>query len=201
MPRAPAINFPPLVKWSGYRWSVFALLLVAISVGLDNFAAATAIGVFGVDRNLRLRVALIFGIFEAGMPLVGLALGNSMAHGLGTAAQPIAGAVLGLVGVYAVASELIAERGSPMESKPGTRRLVMIGGALSVDNLAIGFALGVYHLNLIAAAVIIAVVSVALSLLGLEIGSRLAGRLGQRGGLVGGLVLIVLAVAIGTGLL
>lgn len=59
---------------------VLALLLVAVSLGLSNFAAAIGIGVTSVDAGTRLRVGLIFGIFEAGMPLVGLLLGHSLAY-------------------------------------------------------------------------------------------------------------------------
>ena len=50
---------------------MLALLLVAVSLGLSNFAAAIAIGITGVDRRLRLRIALAFGVFEAGMPIAG----------------------------------------------------------------------------------------------------------------------------------
>ncbi len=43
---------------------MFALLLVAASLGLSNFAAAIGIGVSGVDTQTRLRVGIIFGIFD-----------------------------------------------------------------------------------------------------------------------------------------
>jgi putative Mn2+ efflux pump MntP len=180
---------------------VFALLLIALSVGLDNFGAATAIGVSGVDRKLRVRIALIFGVFEATMPVLGLLLGHSFAHDLGTAARPIGGILLGLVGAYAIVTELVGKGGNKKVAEPSVKRLMVIGAALSIDNLVIGFALGAYHANLVVAAITIAAVSVVLSLLGLEVGRHLGERLGQRGELVGGAVLIVVGVAIGTGLL
>ena len=180
---------------------MLALLLVAVSVGLDNFGAATAIGVSGVDRELRLRVALIFGVFEAAMPVVGLLLGHSLARTLGATAKPIGGAVLGLAGAYVVVTQLVGPREAAKEPELGVKRLVLIGAALSIDNLVIGFALGAYRVNLVVAALTIAAVSVALSLLGLEIGGRLGERLGRRSELVGGAVLVVVGVAIGTGLL
>jgi len=180
---------------------VLALLLVALSVGLDNFGASTALGVSGVDRKLRLRIALIFGVFEATMPLVGLLLGHSVAHDLGGAARPIGGALLGIAGVYAVVSELLGEKSTDRAPDPGVRRLVLIGAALSIDNLVVGVALGTYHVGLLVAAVTIGAVSVALSLLGLEVGSRLKGPLGQRSELAGGAVLALVGLAIGTGLL
>jgi putative Mn2+ efflux pump MntP len=55
---------------------MLALLLVAASLGLSNFAASIAIGISGVDRQLRVRVALAFGLFECGMPILGPLLGR-----------------------------------------------------------------------------------------------------------------------------
>jgi len=179
---------------------VVALLLVALSVGLDNFGAATAIGVSGVDRRLRLRVGIVFGIFEAGMPILGILVGHSVARDLGSYANPLAGGVLGLAGVYAVLTELIGTKAPPGNPELGFKRLVLLGAALSIDNLVIGFALGTFHVGLALAAVVIGLVSTVLSLLGLEVGSRLGERFGQRSELIGGVVLILVGVAVGTGL-
>ena len=75
------------------------------------------------------------------------------------------------------------------------------GGALSIDNLAVGFALGTFHINLAAAAVVIGAVSVTMSLIGLELGSRIGAKTGERGELLGGLVLIAVGIAIASGIL
>jgi putative Mn2+ efflux pump MntP len=180
---------------------VVALLLVALSVGLDNFAASTALGVAGVDRRLRLWVALIFGFFEGGMPVAGLLLGHSLAHRFGGSAKLAAGAILGAAGAYAIVSSLTGRQDERAPLELRVRRLLLLGLALSIDNLVIGFALGTTHVNLLVAALTIAVVSVGLSLVGLEIGGRLGAKLGQRSEVVGGSVLVLVGIAIATGLL
>jgi putative Mn2+ efflux pump MntP len=180
---------------------VLALLLVAVSIGLDNFGAATALGISGVDRSLRIRVALIFGVFEAAMPVVGLVIGSSLAHAVGGASKAIAGALLCLAGTYAIVAELVGEKNTPAKGELSTRRLAVVGAALSIDNIVIGFALGTYHVSIAAAVILIAAMSVVLSPLGLEVGSRLGDRLGRRSELIGGVVLVVVGVAVGTGLL
>lgn len=180
---------------------MFTLVLVALSVGLDNFGAATAIGVSGVDRVLRLRIAVIFGAFEAGMPIAGVFLGHSVARELGDAAKPFAGALLGLVGAFAVISHAMGSHQRNRAQGRDVRSLLVIGAALSIDNLVIGFSLGSTRVNVAVAALTIGVVSVALSLLGLEVGRRLGERVGQRSELVGGAMLILIGVAVGTGLL
>ena len=185
---------------------MLALLLVAVSLGLSNFAAAIGIGVAGVDAGTRLRVGLIFGIFEAGMPLVGLLLGHSLAYTLGGAAHWIGVALLIATGGYAVLQAVRDQAWDQHQpaagaDRPRTGRLLVTGIALSIDNLAIGFALGAYHVNLAAAAVIIGAVSVTLSLVGLELGDRLGTKTGERGELLGGLVLIAVGIAIASGIL
>jgi manganese efflux pump family protein len=199
-----------------------ALLLVAVAVGLSNFAAAVGIGVSGVDARTRLRIGLVFGLFEAGMPLVGLLLGHGLAEDLGHAARWTAAGILAACGGYAVLQAVRghdaapAVPGQPGEPAPGDEpgtqeepapqsglglgRLLITGLALSIDNLAVGFALGAYHVSLPLAAVIIGTVSVALSLAGLELGARIGARAGQRGELLGGLVLIGVGVAVAAGM-
>ena len=185
---------------------MLALLLVALSLGLSNFAAAIGIGVTGVDAGTRLRVGLIFGIFEAGMPILGLLLGHSLAQALGSAAHWIGAALLIATGGYTVLQAIRGQAREEHQPAAGanqlrTGQLLVTGIALSIDNLAVGFALGAYHVNIAAAAVIIGAVSVTLSLAGLELGDRLGTKVGKRGELIGGLVLIAVGIAIASGIL
>ena len=183
-----------------------ALLVVALAIGLDNFGAAVALGVSGVDARFRLRLALVFGIFEAAMPIIGLVIGRSAANALGTAAPALAGALIGAMGVFAVVTALVERRRGAAGGKaprarqqPGLLRLVLLGAALSIDNLVIGFALGTYDVSIVVAVAVIAVVSVGLALLGLELGRRLGSQVGANSELVGGGVLIVVGLLIGSG--
>jgi manganese efflux pump family protein len=188
---------------------VFALLLVAVSLGISNFAAAVGLGVTGVRAVTRLRVGVVFGVFEAGMPVLGLAAGRGLAVTLGHAARWTGAALLIAAGAYAVAQSLRAGRGSGVAgTRPAdgpaaesTARMLVSGLALSIDNLVIGFALGTYHVSVAVAAAVIGGVSVAMSLAGLELGARLGRPVGRHGELVGGLVLVVVGAAIGAGVL
>ena len=185
---------------------MLALLLVALSLGLSNFAAAIGIGVSGIDGRTRLRVGVIFGLFEGGMPILGLLLGRGLANTLGHAAHWIGAALLVATGLYAVVQAIRSARrqqdqAGVLPAGQRTGRLLVTGAALSIDNLAVGFALGTFHVNLAVAAVVIAVVSVALSLIGLELGNRLGAKTGERGELLGGLVLIGVGIAVASGVL
>lgn len=184
---------------------MLALLLVAASLGMSNFAASVGIGAAGADRGTRLRVGIIFGSFETGMPVLGLLLGHDLAQALGHAARWTGSGLLVAIGLCALRQAIRAEReaGRPRARSAGVpaRRLLIAGFALSLDNLAVGFALGTYHVSLAVAAAVIGAVSVAMSLLGLELGHKLGARTGQRGELIGGLVLIGAGVALAAGVI
>ena len=210
---------------------MLALFLVAASVGLSNFGAAIALGVSGVDARTRLRVGLVFGAFVAGMPVVGLLVGVQVASTLGHAARWISGGLLIAVGLYALVKAAragVAERRSGVPGQPdigpsapgqpavepgsprqpaigpgaaGLGRLLVAGLALSLDNLVVGFALGTYRTSIAVAALVIGAVSVALSLIGLELGARIGRRAGDHGGQLAGLVLISVGIAIASGAL
>jgi manganese efflux pump family protein len=184
---------------------MFALTLVALSLGLSNMAAAIGIGVGGVSPRTRLRVGLIFGLFEAGMPVLGLLIGHGLASLVGRQARWLAAGLLIAVGCYGVFSGLRANRAADPEraerSVPELLRLLASGLALSIDNLVVGFALGSYQVGIVAGAVVIGTVSVALSLAGLEFGARIGRRAGERGQVVGGVILAGVGLAVGFGAL
>jgi len=208
---------------------VLALLLLAAALGLSNLAAAIGIGVGGVDGGTRVRIAVVFGLFEAGMPVLGLVLGHRLADSLGQAARWLGGAVLIAVGVWGLVHAWRApengapeggapeggagESGVPGAAEGGERarpqrtgrqpigRMLIGGLVLSGDNLAAGFALGAYHTGIVMAAVVFGVVSVAMSLVGLELGARIGAAAGERSELIACALLIVVGVIIAAGVL
>src|SRR5580698_11610419 len=61
--------------------NVFKLLAFTLPLCLDTFAVAFAVlGEMRLTRAQRIRVIVLFIAFEAGMPLVGVALGAPLAH-------------------------------------------------------------------------------------------------------------------------
>ena len=78
---------------------------------------------------------------------------------------------------------------------------MVAGLALSIDNLVIGFGLGVTKTPLVASLLVFAVVSVGLSLAGLELGRTLGARMQGRADWVAGVVLIAVGALIAANVL
>ncbi len=180
---------------------LLTLLLVAVSVGLDNFAASIALGLAGVDRALRLRTALVFGLFEAGMPVIGLLVGRGLSATLGSSARYVAGGLLIAAGAQVAIEAARGEERPTARESASMGRMVVLGAGLSVDNLVVGFALGAHGGSVLRAIVVIGVISVGLSLAGLELGSRLGARVERGSELLAAAVLVGVGLAILLGLL
>jgi len=185
---------------------MIALLLAAAAVGLSNLAAAVGIGVAGVNARVRLRVGVVFGVFEAGMPVVGLLIGQQLASEVGRVVRWPGAILLMLIGVLGVVRSLKARSASPPPAEApalipqrSTVRLLASGLVLSMDNLVVGFALGTYGVGILAGALVIGAVSVVMSLAGLELGGLLGRWAGRRGDQMSGAVLILVGAAIAGG--
>jgi len=182
--------------------ATLSLLLVSVSVGLSNFAGAIGIGLSGINARTRIRVGVAFGFFEALMPLIGLVLGEAVAGYIGHhLAGYVAGGILILTGLYTILQgrQVKAEDTGPRRLQ--THRLIITALALSLDNLAVGFALGGLDIPIILAAATMGIVSVAMSLAGLELGHRLGRRVEEWSEEIGGVVLILVGIAVAIGIL
>jgi putative Mn2+ efflux pump MntP len=176
---------------------MLALLLAAIAVGFGNFGASVSIGLSGTTRATRVRVGIVFGIFEAGMPLVGLLAGRGVARALGDVSGYVGGTLLIGIGAWQLVQAFRTSRepATPM----ALRRLLLTGLALSMDNLVVGFSLGVQHTSLVEAVVVFGTVSVCLSLLGLEVGRRLGAVVEVGAEYLAGLILMAVGLIVAVG--
>ena len=145
------------------------------------------------------------------MPIVGLVAGAGVASAIGHAARWIGAVVLIVIGLVTVIQALRqpAEPGRRRRPPADARcshtdslgRLIISAFALSLDNLAAGFALGTMHVGVAEGAIVIGAVSVVMSLAGLELGGRIGAAAGRRGEQIGGAILVGVGVAIAAGVL
>ena len=170
------------------------LLAFVLPLGLDSFAVATAIGAAqATTASQRLRISLVLMIFEGGMPLIGLGLGTALARGIGQVAGYLAGAAVIAIGAWMLLAEDKDEQDKAR--RLATSRglaLIALGVSISLDELAIGFTIGLAHLPVTAVIVAIALQAFIAAQLGLAIGARIGERSRERAEQVAGIALILL---------
>jgi len=173
---------------------VVKLLAFVLPLGLDSFAVAAAIG---ASRALsgwqRLRISLVFVIFEGGMPLIGLGLGTALARGIGQVADYLAGAAVIAIGAWMLlAGDKDEEDKADRLTSSHGLALVALGISISLDELAIGFTIGLAHLPVTAVIVAIALQAFLAAQLGLAIGAKIGERWRERAEQIAGITLILL---------
>ena len=173
------------------------LLALILPLGLDTFAVAAALGMVGVSRPRRLRISLLFTAFEAGMPLIGLALGVPLGHALGGAADYVAIGVLLAFGLYTLltSEKNEEERLGQLTQMHGLGALVL-GVSISLDELAIGFTLGLLRLPAALVVALIALQTFIVTQLGLRLGSKLSEQLREGAERLAGAALTVLGIVL-----
>lgn len=173
------------------------LLAFVLPLGVDSFAVAAALGAAGLTSAAqRLRVSLIFVVFEAGMPLIGLAAGGGIARLIGSVADYAAAASVIALGAFMLVHHEADDQEQKASRFNATRgfAIIALGISISLDEFAIGFSLGLVRLPAVPVIIAIALVALAASQLGLALGSRISNRFRQRAEQLAALALILLGV-------
>lgn len=177
---------------------IVRLLAFVLPLGIESFAIAAALGAAGVTSAAqRLRVSAIYVGFEAGMPLIGLAVGGGIARLIGHVADYVAAAgVIGL-GIWMLVhredDEAEEERAGRLKAVHGVA-IIALGLSISMDELAIGFSIGLVRLPVVPVIIAIAVQALIVSQLGLALGTRVSEKLRERSEQVAAVALILLGV-------
>jgi manganese efflux pump family protein len=172
-------------------WLILAGLVVPL--GLDTFAVAAALGMAGLKPSDRTRVSLIFTAFEAGMPLVGFFAGNLAGRAAGNAADYVAIAILIALGLFMLRPQADDED-KRLSLLARTRGLAVLGLGIgiSIDELAIGFTIGLLRFPVLVILVLIGIQTFVVTQLGIRLGQRIGERIREGAERLAGVALALL---------
>jgi manganese efflux pump family protein len=169
-----------------------ASLLIAVGLAMDAFAVSIGAGTGGQVTDLRskIRLAFHFGLFQAGMTLIGWLAGSTIQRWITGIDHWVAFGLLTYVGVNMIRSGLGKgdEAKHPNPSKGAT--MVFLSVATSIDALAVGISLAMLSIPAIYPSVVIGLVTFGLSSFGLMAGNKLGEKFGKRMEIVGGVILM-----------
>ncbi|MCS7096583.1 MAG: manganese efflux pump MntP family protein [Candidatus Bathyarchaeota archaeon] len=177
-----------------------AILAIAFGLAMDAFSVSVASGIAGrcTRKITALKMAFLFGAFQALMPTIGWLVGVSMLHLMCEVDHWIAFALLLLVGL-----RMIYEAVKP-DVRMGLKRinldlftLMILSIATSIDALAVGISFAILNVSIIVPILVIGAVTFLLSLFGALMGERVKHIFSpRRVEALGGLVLIAIGVKI-----
>ena len=178
---------------------IIVILMLAVALSMDAFAVSVCKGlaVSKLKKRHALSVGLYFGIFQGLMPFIGYMLGNSFSSFLTGIDHWIAFGLLSIIGFNMVKESFE----DPEDVKPdfSPKTMLAMAVATSIDALAVGitFALREFTLkDTIISVSIIAIITFALSILGIIIGNIFGAKYKSKAEMAGGLVLIAIGIKI-----
>jgi putative Mn2+ efflux pump MntP len=173
--------------------TLIELFILAVGLSMDAMAVAICKGLS--VQKLKLRHALItglyFGGFQAGMPLIGYFLGHQFRAYIEGVDHWIAFVLLGLIGANMIKESF--GKAEEVDCSFCPKAMLPMAVATSIDALAVGVTFALLpDVNVTAAVAFIGVITFSLSAVGVYIGHLFGAKFKSKAELAGGIVLILM---------
>ena len=184
-----------------------ALIFTAFALSMDAFAVSITKGITikNLKKSTAVKMALAFGLFQGGMPLLGWILGFSFKDYIEAIDHWIAFIVLGFIGFNMIKGffEERKEEKSELEisatsneSDVSNKEIIMLAIATSIDALAVGISFAFLNVNIVPAASLICIITFLVCLIGVFVGNKVGDIFHGYAELVGGVILILIGFSI-----
>lgn len=170
------------------------LILLAIALGIDCLVVSFSQGlIFNTNRlKSSLQLAIVMGVFQGGMPLIGYAGTDYMYKLVVPYSKWIVFGIFLILGLKFILESFQTKKEEIQCI--GLKCLIGLGVATSIDALVSGSTLRLTETNLLVSGLIIGVVSFLMSMAGFWSGNYVKNIPSKYLEIVGGIILILLAV-------
>lgn len=180
--------------------NLFELFIIALGVSMDAFAAAICKGLSlkRVSVKHASIVGLYFGLFQAGMPVLGYFLGAQFSQQITAYDHWFAFILLGAIGFNMVKESRnnSCHISDGEDRKLSFKNMIILAIATSIDALAVGITFAFLNINILPAVIFIGMITFTTSFIGTKIGNIFGVRCKSKAELVGGIILIAMGTKI-----
>ena len=180
-----------------------ALIFTAFALSMEAFAVSITKGITikNLKKSTAVKMALAFGLFQGGMPLLGWILGFSFKDYIEAIDHWIAFIVLGFIGFNMIKGffEERKEEKSELEisattneSDVSNKEIIMLAIATSIDALAVGISFAFLSVDIVPAASIICIITFLVCAVGVFVGNKVGDIFNGYAELIGGIILILI---------
>lgn len=171
--------------------SVISIFMIGIGLSMDAFAVSIAKGMTMKKQEVwkyAIILGFFFGLFQAGMPVIGWWVGSYFQELISSVDHWIAFGLLAVIGFNMIREAVKGEE--DVDSSLTLSTIIVLVIATSIDALAVGISFAFLQVNIWLAASIIGITTFVLSIIAVVIGNRLGGVLEKYAGILGGIILI-----------
>lgn len=176
---------------------ILEIILVAIGLAMDAFAVSICKGLSMKKMNWRkaIIVGAYFGVFQGLMPIIGYFLGTTFETFVTKIDHWIAFGLLVFIGINML-KEAFSEETENCNDNVDFKTMIILAIATSIDALAVGITFAFLGVNILSSAVIIAIITFLVCVIGVKIGNKFGDKYERKAEIVGGLILILMGIKI-----
>ena len=177
-------------------------ILLGIGLAMDAFSVSVADGLGDPKMNLPkgIRIATVFAVFQALMPMIGWVLVHNLVkhfNVLDKFVPWVALVLLLFIGIKMIVESRDDKKEDSEAPKLSFGALIVQGVATSIDALSVGFTIADYNLvKAVISVSIIGVVTFMISLAGVFIGKKFGNIFKGKAEVIGGIILILIGIEI-----
>lgn len=173
------------------------IFLIAIAVSMDAFAVSICKGLAmkKMETKNAIKIGLYFGIFQAGMPIIGYLLGKQFEEFVQSIDHWIAFILLSFIGLEMIKESFENDKENEND-KLDFKTMLILSIATSIDALTIGITYAFFKVNIIQASSIIGITTFAFSVIGVFIGNKFGAKFKNQAEIIGGIILILIGLKI-----
>lgn len=177
--------------------SIGELFVISVGLSMDAFAVSVCKGLSFQEMRLRnaLIVGLYFGSFQALMPAIGYFLGACFQDAIAAYDHWIAFILLNMIGINMIREALNTEE-ETCDASIHIKDMLLLAIATSIDALAAGVTFPFLQVPILPALSLIGATTFFLSILGVKTGVVFGCRYKSRAELAGGYILIFMGTKI-----
>ncbi len=179
--------------------SLLSVFFIGVGLAMDACAVSFAKGMCLKKKVFRYAwiLAFAFGLFQAGMPLLGWWIGHYFEGFITAVDHWIAFILLGTIGFHMIkeAKEPTDESECPTTAIP-LKDIIILAVATSIDALAVGISFAFLQVDILSAVIIIGITTFIISFVAVIMGNRCGGHMGTYAEVIGGIILIAIGLKI-----
>ena len=170
--------------------SILVIFIIAVSLSMDAFSLSLAYGTLNIEKEKRIILSTIVGIYHFVMPIIGMYVGRTILFLLPVKPTTVVFIVLLVIGIQMIIETQKESRINVLN----IGELLLFGLAVSIDSFSIGIGLNSIYDKPIIAAIIFSIISYIFTYLGLFLGTKINDKIGKYSTIIGGIVLIIIGI-------
>ncbi len=171
--------------------TLLTTIIIGISLSMDAFSLSLVYGLEPINKNNKVLLSIIVGIYHFIMPIIGLYFGKIIINFLPFKVNILVAIIFTIIGIDMIYSSF---KNKEEKLSISILSFLLFGLSVSIDSFTTGIGINIINNNYLEVSIIFALISSLFTYIGLILGYKINKKLGPISSLLGGIILLILSV-------